>query len=664
MATDHSDTLRLHSIIQRFFRTKMGAPKEVAFWLERAVAVFCRSFDVADSRIRRTPGVGLPEDYRRYSIQGQQILAHVDRHTKKHAALVSCRVSVIDRLDMVEQSIANLTRAVSSDLKSRRTDRRSVFEMSSSSCSDSDSSRTSERYTPDREEDEGKGWMIHEEMAVLESPAPYDDLGHHPWDEFPYPQVNMMPMPPLPEDMDLSDTEYIGTPRPRPQTTFKGKTKEDLVNHRTVKKMEERRYHDRKGSMRYVKGGPYSDVRVSVNVDHEPPKARMFNSMPSDLTEDEVEAAKAERAKNSKAKSQLLRISSSQSLGRGKEKSKTLPNGGNKSASPFLQFFAKALRKSPVAQSDVTWSPSASTVRVGEHDTPRPERMTPSTQFSPDPNIQSPSHGGSPPIRTPSQDSWAYHHDRMSKSELVQGTTSPPSSNQPSKTGRKRGDSAPPVWQVHTNEYLDDEDLRAGLPVDIGANPHAGDVTVWNVNLRPTGYSSQPMSRQTSDNPNTGSRQGATAQSLGSSFPPAVLRAIPLSDRPPSHIETEPSPRLVTLADAGPSKNWEERHAIRGRARFSSSIPASRLSHMSPSRISNATGSRPVSRGEDEGPGSGGILTGNGSFVSFGNNATEAQSQGPLVEPDEEEGSRTQTRQTQQDRDQALLGVGLGIIEG
>ncbi|CAI4214639.1 unnamed protein product [Parascedosporium putredinis] len=331
MAPEFLDTLRIHSIIQRFFRNDLGSSRQIAFWLERAIAVYCRSFDVANVRIGRSSRVGLPDDYRRYRIHGEQLLKHVDRLVKKHESLLGeCKLQLEERLDLVEVAVENLTKVVSIDIMSGRVDKvpKSVFEISSSSCSDSSSSRTSDRATPVREDGEEGGvgardgrigaWVFHEEAGVVESPGIYDDMAHHDWHDFPYPRVNMIPMPLLPEDLDPSDTEYSRTPRPPMPFYGEGKSRDDPAHHRTVKKMEERRYNDRKASMREMGGmtaatvGPAADPRIHVT--HDNAKGRMFNSMPSDLTEDEAAAVRAERERRSEAKSQLMRISSAQSL--------------------------------------------------------------------------------------------------------------------------------------------------------------------------------------------------------------------------------------------------------------------------------------------------------------------------------------------------------------
>src|SRR5690606_23792694 len=74
-----------------------------------------------------------------------------------------------------------------------------------------------------------------------------------------YPEWDEMPMVKYPEDVDGS-----GAPQQRSSSNSVDGLPLDLPPHRTVKRQEERRYHDHDGSMRRV-GGANTDARVNPN---------------------------------------------------------------------------------------------------------------------------------------------------------------------------------------------------------------------------------------------------------------------------------------------------------------------------------------------------------------------------------------------------------------
>src|SRR3979490_2490697 len=73
MLADNIDVIRLHSVVQAFFADTLLADKDAMkfpLWLNRAVRVFCCSYDMASERITRKTNAGLVEDYRLYEIHG------------------------------------------------------------------------------------------------------------------------------------------------------------------------------------------------------------------------------------------------------------------------------------------------------------------------------------------------------------------------------------------------------------------------------------------------------------------------------------------------------------------------------------------------------------------------------------------------------------------
>ncbi|KAK4131486.1 hypothetical protein BT67DRAFT_451734 [Trichocladium antarcticum] len=82
---DHLDLLRVHSVVQAFFIDTLHDARQLDFWLGRATAVWCRSYDEADRRIQEGPRVGLPDDYRRFAIHGQKLSQNLARFERRAA---------------------------------------------------------------------------------------------------------------------------------------------------------------------------------------------------------------------------------------------------------------------------------------------------------------------------------------------------------------------------------------------------------------------------------------------------------------------------------------------------------------------------------------------------------------------------------------------------
>ncbi|PBP15673.1 LipA and NB-ARC domain-containing protein [Diplocarpon rosae] len=83
MLADNVDVIRLHSVVQGFFADTLHADGSLLVWLDRAVRLFCCSYDMASERISRKPNAGLVEDYRLYEIHGIRIKEHVTKHLSK-----------------------------------------------------------------------------------------------------------------------------------------------------------------------------------------------------------------------------------------------------------------------------------------------------------------------------------------------------------------------------------------------------------------------------------------------------------------------------------------------------------------------------------------------------------------------------------------------------
>lgn len=151
---DHLDLLRIHSVVQAFIIDTLHEEKSLNFWLERATAIWCRSYDEADRRIHDNPRVGLPDDFRRFSIHGAKLLYHLERFEKRYAGLSAhARPEVQERLDRMQGQIEQLSRTIQAKIVSGswKEHPASVFDRSSSM------SETDSVVTPSDRHSEG-GW--------------------------------------------------------------------------------------------------------------------------------------------------------------------------------------------------------------------------------------------------------------------------------------------------------------------------------------------------------------------------------------------------------------------------------------------------------------------------------------------------------------------------
>lgn len=102
------DTLKMYSVMQRYLVEWMsteGTAKGTVhiFWLQNTVDVFCRSLLEADARIKDSPRVGIPDDYRRFQLHGKKILGHITQYDHAVAELTSYRKEMEASLLYIEE---------------------------------------------------------------------------------------------------------------------------------------------------------------------------------------------------------------------------------------------------------------------------------------------------------------------------------------------------------------------------------------------------------------------------------------------------------------------------------------------------------------------------------------------------------------------------------
>ncbi|KAJ4292927.1 hypothetical protein N0V88_005590 [Collariella sp. IMI 366227] len=276
----HLDLLRIHSVVQAFFIDYIHRHHEINFWLERAVGIWCRSYDEANKRIHEDTRVGLPDDYRRFLIHGQRLLQHISRFEKRYPSLAESRVQLENRLDKIQGHIDNLSHAIQANTADGSGEEHpaSVFDrLSTSSQSDAPTlqSHSSQLSGLESSEDGDVGELVQSPMELLR---------HERLPETPYPNTTVMPtVPEITEDDDretvvisMAGTQvHLGAseilevvslpPDPsdyRTETIAYDDWQEAIPHHRVIKRQETRRYHDRAGSWR---DKTISDPRVGLS---------------------------------------------------------------------------------------------------------------------------------------------------------------------------------------------------------------------------------------------------------------------------------------------------------------------------------------------------------------------------------------------------------------
>ncbi|KAK1658850.1 hypothetical protein BDP55DRAFT_637504 [Colletotrichum godetiae] len=272
-APEPLDTLRVHSIVQAFFIEHLAKEGQLQFWLERAIRVFCASFDEAYTRMNDEPATGLPEDYRQYIRHGRRLKDLVDRHTvdrPTHQAteqpssqtgpvdLVAARRDLEERLAKVPADLNDLQRTVSTRIiDGNEAAHNSVFErMNSLSSHSTDASGAA--VLP---QSPGVYSLQLEQEYIL--PRPMDNPVHFHMPYVPY------------ADEQASSVEYQGsedrTITPYPPDIEEGPYEDTtdvpwtvVTKHRSVKKRSLRRYHDRGGAWRET-AATINDPRVSIS---------------------------------------------------------------------------------------------------------------------------------------------------------------------------------------------------------------------------------------------------------------------------------------------------------------------------------------------------------------------------------------------------------------
>ncbi|KAI9643715.1 hypothetical protein NHQ30_008338 [Ciborinia camelliae] len=289
LLSDNIDVIRLHSVVQGFFVDTLHAKGKLPMWLDRAIGVFCHSFEQANDRITQKAHTGLVEDYRLYEIHGIKLQQHLERHRKEY--IKRHKKEMLDP-ETTHGMLEDVLNAIRSEIQRRTPEsshviaggrpeafQTSIFDRtSSSSDTGADPETPADRYI------EGTPWVL---GPHIESPR---SLVHN--QDF-LQQVESIKKIQFPPQLPKEDTGYdsdregstltlqplkstvpqVTSPESpggfwevvKPRRTKATAPKLDL--HRTIRAQESRRYRHRAVSFRSMTPG-ITDPRVTSVIAH------------------------------------------------------------------------------------------------------------------------------------------------------------------------------------------------------------------------------------------------------------------------------------------------------------------------------------------------------------------------------------------------------------
>ncbi|KAG6357943.1 hypothetical protein INS49_013826 [Diaporthe citri] len=253
------DTLRIHSVIQRYFIESLAGKGQHAYWLERTVEVFSKSYDEADRRISEQPKVGLPDDYRRFYIHGKKLAEHLKRYERRHSALQPLRKEIETKLEEIHDKIHGLSGKIQAMIvdQSDEIAQTSIFDRTNS-LSESDSATSSSQSQSQQD-----SWarMDEDDPRLYNSPvafAPgqqYDAYGM----PFPYPDGSTIPAEPY-----HYEDEHERTPQITPKVG-QGSPDLDQNGWTTVVPVHQSNQRPRTDSLINQRGHHKSDSEIGVS---------------------------------------------------------------------------------------------------------------------------------------------------------------------------------------------------------------------------------------------------------------------------------------------------------------------------------------------------------------------------------------------------------------
>ncbi|KIW89091.1 uncharacterized protein Z519_10576 [Cladophialophora bantiana CBS 173.52] len=158
------DILRIHSVVQNVLRDELklryaDQPAHYWWWLCVASKMLCHSYTVADGKIKSTDGRGLVRDYRDYETQAARLWSHFPKSSSDASpTLRKTRHNLHETIRSIKKEIQSQSPSQSIDSLHHRV-QFSVFERASSTSSDSPGTESSaltrtSTWTPEHTDDQ------------------------------------------------------------------------------------------------------------------------------------------------------------------------------------------------------------------------------------------------------------------------------------------------------------------------------------------------------------------------------------------------------------------------------------------------------------------------------------------------------------------------------
>lgn len=612
------DILRIHTIIQAFFLETLVQEGQFVFWLERAISVFCESYDRADAKIHSNHNLGLPDDYRRYSIHGEKLLHHFNRLPSKQKnpnlspELFTASQRLRERVAGTGEKISRLQRDISARILEVKPDTDSgdirhvsIFERTNSlstqstvpslstnasSLADEDGARSAVDWKGvlPGEVPTGPTRLVWESTLFDEAAGRYESplAIENPWGRTgataPYPSVNTVP------DVGPFDDDFV--PDDRTVTSPGDDSGWTVVQpHRAVKRLDQRRYRDRAGAWRATETS-HRDPRVGIS--RASASGLIATPTPSEGRRSPSQStSRVSLGDSVKAGLMEIKKASPPPLRGGGTIKGRLPDGtyaGVLSGGASTRSSTTMVAPSSVSSSPKTSYLSGLLNRFTAHKA-SPESQQSESPYLPTEYQENVDRFTSERLALPKQsDPLGYSggtRSNRSSPGLQQGPFAPPPNHQQllsSSTGSLR----PEAWGYSSQPAV------TVLP--------PGTSGPWNPLVpshAPHGYTSQPMSRNPSARQDSGISSAtpvATPGSRGPSRSRSRGGSLSRRSRPASLVETEPSPRLPAFDIEQTSyQAWDR--GRKGRARGDSllggsNVPPAPARQRSGTRVPNFAG--------------------------------------------------------------------------
>lgn len=130
---DPIDMLKLHSVVQKFCCDSLDASKLLPKWLTHAVELFAYSYYKADEKIKQKPEPGRISDYHDYLVQGQHLLNHIRFYERRSQNLEAVSMQLSPVLDLIIGEIRSRESSSSQESGNRGTFQISIFDRTNSS---------------------------------------------------------------------------------------------------------------------------------------------------------------------------------------------------------------------------------------------------------------------------------------------------------------------------------------------------------------------------------------------------------------------------------------------------------------------------------------------------------------------------------------------------